>query len=648
MRNPEFKEKMHEYSQWRAKLIQSIEMYHQWRNRYGMNDSYSTNTILNILTDLEADRITLAFVAEFSRGKTELINALFFAETGVRLLPSSPGRTTMAPTELFYDEAGGSYIRLLDIETRLEDISLAELKKKPERWVEYKLDCNSPKQMQEAFKELIATKEVDQQLAHKLGLWNEREAAAQGNINPEKVEIPYWRHALISFPHPLLKQGLAIIDTPGLNALGTEPELTLNMLPGAQAIVFVLAADTGVTKSDMEMWLTHICRAHGEKTQGLAVVMNKIDAMWDDLAGTHDYEASIKSQVAASAAILKINENTIFPLSAKQALLAKVRADDALLTRSRLAPLENYLAGDILKQKRNILMGTVARDIGFLVNESSNITGTSLSEATNQLEEFKKIDFQNQELTGKLMAETRDKQNLYMTNVENFQASRRIFIVQAKMLIDSFSHEKVDAIIDSAKHDISKSLTTYGMKQNIRKLFDNLRDLLQDSIDITNETRRLVKAIHKKFNHDYGFKEIEPPQFAIRKYQIELEHIFEQGEAFRASAKITMTEQSIVVNKLYSTLIANARDVLSQAHADAITWSHGVLMPLMRQIKDHKEQIENRLLMLKKINSSKNSVAENIAALEAELAPLRRQRDELAVMIKAMQLDSYLEDNNNS
>ncbi len=379
MRNPEFNEKMHEYSQWRAKLIQSIEMYHQWRNRYGMNDSYSTNTILNILTDLEADRITLAFVAEFSRGKTELINALFFAETGVRLLPSSPGRTTMAPTELFYDQKGGSYIRLLAIESRLEDISLAEIKKKPELWVQFNLDCNSPTQMQEAFKNLIATKKVDWQLADKLGLWNEREAAAQGIINPEKVEIPCWRHALISFPHPLLKEGLAIIDTPGLNALGTEPELTLNMLPGAQAIVFVLAADIGVTKSDLEMWLTHICRAHGGKTQGLAVVMNKIDTMWDDLAGVNEYEDSIKSQVAESAAILKINENTIFPVSAKQALLAKVKADDALLKRSCLAPLENYLASDIIKQKRNILMGTVVRDIGYLVNESSNLTGTSLS-----------------------------------------------------------------------------------------------------------------------------------------------------------------------------------------------------------------------------------------------------------------------------
>jgi hypothetical protein len=639
MSNMEFKEQMHEYSLWREKLIQGIDLYHQWRIRYDVNDPHSNNTILNVLNGLQQDRITLAFVAEFSRGKSELINALFFAETGLRLLPSSPGRTTMSPTELFHDAEGGDYIRLLEIESRLEDISMAEFKNTPARWKQIDLDCNSPAQMQEAFKALVATKMVDRDLADKLGLWNEREAAEQGIVNPEKVEIPCWRHAIISFPHPLLKEGLTILDTPGLNALGAEPELTLSMLPSAQAIVFVIAADTGVTKSDMEMWRNHVCHARGGSKRGLAVVMNKIDSMWDDLSGDAGYQASIQSQVKISATTLKIEENAIFAISAKQALLAKVKGDKPLLERSRIASLETYLADDIVKQRRNILMETVTRDIGFLVSESLSLTESSLANGISQLEEFKKIDFQNQDMTGKLMAETRDRQNLYMSNIENFQASRRVFNVQARMLIDSFSKERIDAIIRNTKHDMSKSLTTYGMKQNIRKLFDDLRDLLQDSVDITNETRRLVKAIHKKFHDEYGFKEIEPQLFSIKQYQFELEQVFAEGETFRVSAKTTMTEQSVVINRLYSTLIAKARNILRQANADAAAWSNGVLTPLMHQIKDHKKQIENRLQMLKKMNESKGTVAENIATLEAEIEPLKKQRNELMMMIKGMQIN---------
>ncbi|MEI6706567.1 MAG: dynamin family protein [Methylococcales bacterium] len=646
MSNLDFKNQMHEYSLWRAKLVQSIEMYQQWRTRYDMTDANSTTTLLNILNNLQSDRITLAFVAEFSRGKTELINALFFAETGVRLLPSAPGRTTMSPTELFYDEAGGSYIRLLNIETRLENTTLAEFKQMPDRWVHHDLNGNSPRQMQEAFKELVAVKKVPREVADELGLWNEREAKEQGLINPTVVEIPCWRHALISFPHPLLKEGLSILDTPGLNALGTEPELTLNMLPSAQAIIFVLAADTGVTKSDLEMWLNHICLARGGKKQGLAVVMNKIDAMWDDIGGAAAYDESIHSQIKTSAAILKINENAIFPVSAKQALLAKVKSDTVLFERSRLASLERYLATNILKQKRNILMATVVRDMGFLLNESSHLTNKSLTHAVEQLEEFKKIDFQNQDMTGKLMAETRDKQNIYMANIENFQASRRVFITQAKMLIDSFDPEKVDIIIEKARREIASNMTTYGMKQNIRKLFDELRDLLQNAIEITAETSRLVKAIHKKFKDEYGFEEIEPKLFSIKPYQVELEMIFEEGEIFRSSTKTAMTEQSIVIHNLYSTLISNARGVIRQAHEDSTAWGNTALTPLMQQIKDHKKQIENRLQMLRKINESTDNVAENIAHLQAQVEPLKRQRDELTMMIRGMRLDAYTTDNN--
>jgi hypothetical protein len=108
------------------------------------------------------------------------------------------------------------------------------------------------------------------------------------------VEISQWRHAIINFPHPLLKQGLVILDTPGLNAIGTEPELTLNLIPNAHAVLFILAAETGVTRSDIEVWRTHIGAGPGR-----IVVLNKIDAMWDELRSDAENEAEIARQQPA-------------------------------------------------------------------------------------------------------------------------------------------------------------------------------------------------------------------------------------------------------------------------------------------------------------------------------------------------------------
>jgi hypothetical protein len=76
-------------------------------------------------------------------------------------------------------------------------------------------------------------------------------------VEPQ-VEVPCWRQAIISFPDPLLQQGLAILDAPGLNAVGTEPESTLSLLPSTQAVLSVLAADHGVTRSDLDTWTVQL------------------------------------------------------------------------------------------------------------------------------------------------------------------------------------------------------------------------------------------------------------------------------------------------------------------------------------------------------------------------------------------------------
>src|SRR5207245_11141108 len=94
------------------------------------------------------------------------------------------------------------------------------------------------------------------------------------------VDIPCWRHAVIIIPHPLLQQGLVILDTPGLNSIGTEPELTLNLLPNAHAVLFLLAADAGVSKTDLDVWKQHLAGEDRASKAGRIVVLNKIDGLW--------------------------------------------------------------------------------------------------------------------------------------------------------------------------------------------------------------------------------------------------------------------------------------------------------------------------------------------------------------------------------
>ncbi|MFV1993507.1 MAG: dynamin family protein, partial [Acidiferrobacterales bacterium] len=332
------------YSGWRQQLFDAIEDFRLWLKDEDIGDARIDQQLDQVLLTLRDDKLYVAFVAEFSRGKSELINAIFFADYGTRILPSSAGRTTMCPTELLYDKDTIPSLRLLPIDTRKNGTTITEYRGFTDEWDEIKLDTKNPKNMIKALQHIIEVKTVSIEEARELGFHiveNENELGLQKNEDG-LVEIPRWRHAVINYPHPLLEKGLVVLDTPGLNALGSEPELTLNLLPSAHAVLFILAADAGVTKSDIDVWHDHI-GSGGKTHKGRLVVLNKIDGLWDELKNKGEVEREITRQISQTAKTLNMPEANVYPVSAQKGLLGKVKKDKKILKRSRLLELEDAL-----------------------------------------------------------------------------------------------------------------------------------------------------------------------------------------------------------------------------------------------------------------------------------------------------------------
>ena len=78
-----------EYGQWRDALASSIVQLRQWLADAEMLDADAARRVDVALDRLAEDKLVIAFVAEFSRGKSELINAIFFADYGKRILPAA-------------------------------------------------------------------------------------------------------------------------------------------------------------------------------------------------------------------------------------------------------------------------------------------------------------------------------------------------------------------------------------------------------------------------------------------------------------------------------------------------------------------------------------------------------------------------------
>ena len=641
MAKDRFTDQMQAYGRWKHDLIEAVMKYQNWLDENGMSTPEAELRIFELIDALRSDQLTIAFVAEFARGKTELINAIFFSEYDRRLLPSEAGRTTMCPTELLYDsEADQSYIRLLPIETRLEDTSIQEFKKQPIHWTTIELDTGSSEKMADAFREVVRTKTVTAERAQELGLLEPGQPVEAG----EKVTIPMWRHALISFPHPLLKEGLTILDTPGLNALGAEPELTLNMLPNAQAVVFVLAADTGVTKSDMEMWNHHVKPLGGDARHGRIVALNKVDTLWDELKDEATVAATIRAQRDTAAKMLGIDPENVFPVSAQKGLLAKIRHDQELLERSNILALESILSQDILPQKQHIVRENVVSEVGAMAQTSRDLLASRLADANKQLSELRNLSGKNEDVIAHLMKKTREEQITYHKSVESFQANRKIFSEQHKLLLKTLSLAELDRLMSKTRKEMTKTWTTAGLKAAMKEFFDITNNTIREAGQQVDKVNTLVQTIYRKFHQEHGLAEVKPKLFSFTRYKREMERLYHEAEAYRTSPLTTMTEQSFVVKKFFISMVSHARNVFFNAHQDAEAWGKAAMAPLVARIKEHKSQMERRLESLRRINESRDTLQSRIEALEKQVARLSQQLADIDAMMETINkpLESFM------
>jgi hypothetical protein len=620
-----------QYSTWRTAVATALQQYRDALAESDVGDAPSYQQIARMQSKLADDKLSIAFVAEFSRGKSELINAIFFADYGQRILPSSAGRTTMCPTELMYDPVYPPCLRLLPIETRGQATTTTEFKEQPQDWTVLLLDPASGEGMLEAFKQVSMTKRVPVAEATAYGLFD-----ADG-----LVEISLWRHAIVNFPHPLLKQGLVIIDTPGLNAIGSEPELTLNLIPNAHAVLFVLAADTGVTKSDITLWRDHI----GGNGAGRMVVLNKIDSMWDELRSPDEVAQQIGRQAENVAQALGLPLSQVFPVSAQKGLVAKIQKDAALLERSRLQILEEALSGQLIPARQEIVREQIQQEIGLLMTSRRALVDSRLRNVVEQLFELKSLRGKNQKIVEHMMQRIDIEKKEFDSSLFKLQATRAVFARLSAEVFASLGMNTLKRDIRTARQAMEDSFFSAGMRQAVRNFFEQIQANLILSGQKTDEIGEMMTVMYRKFSTEHGLAVSIPMPFSLDKYRKEIMIIDAIYQKQFGAAALLTTPQMALQQKFFDSIASRVKKTFMQANRDVEAWLKVVMAPLESQIREHKSQLRGRRQSIERVHEAAGSLEEKVVVLDALQAELEARKASLLRLESAVHqaLDATLE-----
>ncbi len=622
------------YTAWRTRLASHVGELQNWLGRNELSDAQSDLRLTQLLERLREDRLNVAFVAEFSRGKSELINAIFFAEYGNRMLPSSAGRTTMCPTELMYDGSKLPSVELLPIQTRSSNSSVSEYKRFPDEWTQVPLDTESPESMQNALHHVSETTRVTPEEAGRLGF-----EVGEGRIelysvgDDGLVEIPRWRHAMINFPHPLLKQGLVILDTPGLNAIGAEPELTLSLLPNAHAVLFILAADTGVTQSDMAIWKEHIC-AGGMARRGRMLVLNKIDGQWDELKTPAAIDAEIQRQVDSCADLLDLPTSQVFPVSAQKGLVAKINGDSALLEKSRLPLLEDALSRELIPAKRDIVCESAESEFGDVSHRIRSLLDSRLAGLREQLTELTELRGKNKGVVEYMMGKVRAEKDEFESGLQRYYAVRSVFSTLTNNLfghlgldvLRQLTHETREAMLDAA---FSKTLS-----DAMANFFARSREALAKSNGEISEILQMMEAVYKKFAVEHGLKLSSPTTFSLLRYEKELDRLQAWcDDHLNTMVSLLTHDKKNITQKFFEEVAVQVRRAFEHANRDAEVWLRAIMAPMETQVREHQIQLKRRLESIKRIHQATDTLEDRIVELDGVEQNLLAQIEALEAIV---------------
>lgn len=622
------------YNAWKQDLVDAVDEYRDWLEATNQLDMQQSVRFYDLAEDLKRGRLMLAFIAEFSRGKTELINALFFASFKQRLLPSDVGRTTMCPTEIFHDPNEEPYLRLLPIETRFRDESIAQMKTRPVEWSTIRLNIDSATEMTEAFKALAETKPAYVMEARMLGMLDNEADLPPGLGETDKIDVPAWRYAMINYPHPLLTSGLSILDTPGLNALGLEPELTLATLPAAHAALFLLGVDTGVTRSDMEVWQRYV-----KNNVALRIaILNKIDLTWDELKPWEDIRRSLERQREATARLLQLPIERVLALSAQKALVGRIRNDADLVEKSGIHKLESILAHEIIPARREIVSRSVMNEIGTMMQTSGASIEAKIAANQAAVMELADISGKSKDMVGRLWRKINQDKEEYNAALVGYKTVRSSFNLKRNALLDRLNQARIDEILQRSHDGLHGSWTTMGLHQSMNNLFESINREFDQIQTMARDMHYLMARAYGGFQKKFQFAAVPLPDLDFENYRLNLRLLGKETESFCKDPINVMTEKRFLIRKFYDSLVSEARKIFINAGNECERWMRTVTLPLENQLRDHKAQLQQRLDSLTKINQNSGSIQERLDTLKTEQVQLFKQREMINRLLAKVKL----------
>lgn len=276
--------------------------------------------------------------------------------------------------------------------------------------------------------------------------------------NPKNIKDV--REVILTYPSDYLKDGVRLIDTPGVGSIYQHnTDVAYEYIPKSDAAVFVLSVDQPMSKAEIDF-----LKDVREYSQKVFFLLNKADYLT---------ETELKEAMEFTRDALKDVMGTdvrIIPISAKLALTGRLENNTDFIKKSRLDEFSDTLNHFYMDEKGSILINSIKNNLLRIISHTRFKIDLELKSLLTPLDELKeKINIFNQKreeiiqekqdfdilLDGEIKRLTRDVLDNDLTNF------RQEIIEQGRVIVEEIFNQSNSLSVKEMKSNIEQGVINF-------------------------------------------------------------------------------------------------------------------------------------------------------------------------------------------